>query len=187
MSLSNRVMNMKFMRSADDKKNEVDVEESKRKVLDSSAWALEDSSYLFTKKPVPVQSVGYGSISAFDDDSEEELAAVPVATKRTWGSQTQDHDQETLDEFSSIKPTRAKSRTSKQKKEDVSTEKDKPEITSLQNLNAEALNNVDANDFINSIFKPKPKEPKDQKDQSRKRAGEPTHSKLNKRKRTQKK
>lgn len=97
--LSSRVMNMKFMRSANDKKTE-DVE-SKAKVIDNSEWSLKDfDKIMATNKTPTIASVGYGNINSFnEEDSDEELTPVPV--KRSWGDDKVE-DSPAI-EFSSIK------------------------------------------------------------------------------------
>lgn len=108
--LSSRVMNMKFMKSADDNNNIVShqknhpqqQEVNQKKVKDLSEWAVKDSKQILAKnKTNNVQSVGYGSIHMFDDDDDSSdndnvtnndndsttHEVIPKTIKRSWGNE----------------------------------------------------------------------------------------------------
>lgn len=89
-NLSNRVMNMKFMRKADTENEAIEQEEEQKKIKDMSEWVLPNSSKIIAKnKPSNiVQSVGYVSINSFagEDKDEVEIQEIPANVgRRTWG------------------------------------------------------------------------------------------------------
>lgn len=84
-SLSERVKNMKFMRSSDEQEKS---EPTPKPVLsDPSQWSLSSKSYndIVKKSSTNTSTVGFGSISTFDEDSDTEA---PPILKRSWGGQT---------------------------------------------------------------------------------------------------
>lgn len=78
--LSNRVLNMKFMKSNENSQPE---ELSVNKIVDTSQWSLKDSGKLVDVYKPKTELVGYGSIHSFDDDK-------PVISKRLWGVNDKD-------------------------------------------------------------------------------------------------
>ncbi|EGW34542.1 uncharacterized protein SPAPADRAFT_149578 [Spathaspora passalidarum NRRL Y-27907] len=77
-SLSNRVMNMKFMQKADDLKISEEREQNQKKIADLSEWVLPYSKSLLKmaqSKP-KIESVGYGSIMS-------------APTRRSWGTKVE--------------------------------------------------------------------------------------------------
>lgn len=79
MSLSSRVMNMKFMRSQD---SQPAPEEQKSKVKDTSEWTSQDFVHLIDSSNSDVPSVGYATIHTFDESDNEMM---PLTTRRQWG------------------------------------------------------------------------------------------------------
>ncbi|RCK62575.1 hypothetical protein Cantr_08858 [Candida viswanathii] len=80
-SLSNRVMNMKFMKKAEDTKISKQRQEEQQKVHDLSEWILPNLDKLLrlaALKP-KIETVGYGSIMS---SSNYNYAST---TRRTWG------------------------------------------------------------------------------------------------------
>lgn len=88
--LSSRVMNMKFMMKADERKRKEEEESNDRKVADDSEWALNDHDKIINKMEPKnvIKNVGYGSIHAFkeESDDDDDFTQQPVTTKRSWNN-----------------------------------------------------------------------------------------------------
>lgn len=83
-SLSDRVKNMKFMRSSDEQEK---AEPTPKIIKDPSQWSLSTKSYndIVKKSSTNISTVGFGSISTFDEDSDSET---PPILRRSWGGQS---------------------------------------------------------------------------------------------------
>ncbi|KAK6197916.1 uncharacterized protein RJT21DRAFT_53369 [Scheffersomyces amazonensis] len=95
-SLSNRVMNMKFMQKTEGSERKEGVEEGEvKKVKDSSEWVNPNTAELIRKFKTRhgnsnVHSIGYGSINSFNNSNNNiNVEQVPIIpTRRQWGSAT---------------------------------------------------------------------------------------------------
>lgn len=90
-SLSDRVMNMKFMRKTDGDKEDNNKAEQQKKIKDMSEWVLPNSTKIIAKNQSSnvIQSIGYASINSFSmDEKDEELNDTPMPAnvgRKTWG------------------------------------------------------------------------------------------------------
>ncbi|CAH01449.1 Mpp6p [Kluyveromyces lactis] len=85
--LSNRVMNMKFMKHAEQADKVKQTEETIKKLVDSSEWRIGDNVKLLTKlanKSKVVQNVGFSAIKSLnDEDSKIDTNDLSTSTLRT--------------------------------------------------------------------------------------------------------
>lgn len=82
-NLSNRVMNMKFMKKAEDTKISKQKQEDQKKIHDLSEWILPNLDKLLklaSMKP-KIEIVGYGSIM----NSSNYNYSTTTSSRRTWG------------------------------------------------------------------------------------------------------
>lgn len=100
-NLSDRVMNMKFMRKTDADKEDINKEEQQKQNKDMSEWVLPNSAKLIAKNQSSnvIQSIGYASINSFSmGEKDEELDDSPMPMnvgRRTWGEPAPKKEPET--------------------------------------------------------------------------------------------
>ncbi|CDK27735.1 unnamed protein product [Kuraishia capsulata CBS 1993] len=72
--MSQRVMNMKFMRTAESSSARSQAEETENKLKDSSEWKLPANRTIQVQKPASrnFESVGYASLNALANDDDDE-------------------------------------------------------------------------------------------------------------------
>ncbi|CCE85642.1 Piso0_005260 [Millerozyma farinosa CBS 7064] len=109
-SLSNRIMNMKFMQSDDSGRNETD-ENSTKKIKDDSEWVSPYyQEYLTKVKPKNVEYIGYANINDLQSKESQNTDTLNRGSgnpgRKVWGDNT-DNEKATLD-ISRLKDTISK-------------------------------------------------------------------------------
>lgn len=109
-NLSDRVMNMKFMRKTDVDNESVNKDDQQKKIKDTSEWVLPNSSNIRARNQLPnvVQSIGYASINSFTemDEIDEKLEEHPVPAnigRRRWGEPEQKKSSESEIDITRLK------------------------------------------------------------------------------------
>lgn len=113
-NLSDRVMNMKFMRKSDADKEDINKEEQQKKIQDMSEWVLPNSTKLIAKNQSSnvVQSIGYASINSLSmDEKDEQPNDTPMPAnvgRKTWGEPEPKKNEETELEITKLKDSISK-------------------------------------------------------------------------------
>ena len=113
-NLSDRVMNMKFMRKSDADKEDNNKEEQQKKIQDMSEWVLPNATKIIAKNQPSnvVQSIGYASINSFSmDEKEEQADDMPMPAnvgRKTWGEPEPKKNEETELEITKLKDSTPK-------------------------------------------------------------------------------
>lgn len=113
-NLSDRVMNMKFMRKSDADKEDINKEEQQKKIQDMSEWVLPNSTKLIAKNQSSnvVQSIGYASINSLSmDEKDEQANDTPMPAnvgRKTWGEPIPKKSEETELEITKLKDSMPK-------------------------------------------------------------------------------
>lgn len=101
--LSDRVMNMKFMKKTEVNKESDIKEDQLKKIKDTSEWVLPNASKLRSRNQGSnvVESIGYASINSFAameslaEEVEDQVMPANVG-RRTWGGQEAKEEQSDL-------------------------------------------------------------------------------------------
>lgn len=167
-NLSDRVMNMKFMRKTDGDKEDNNKEEQQKKIKDMSEWVLPNYTKLIAKSEASnvIQSIGYASINSFSmDEKEEEFNDAPMPAnvgRRTWGEPESKKSSETELDIKKLKDAIPKKKVcifqkslsndevltiqqGKNQKNDKKVEE--------QNNEPEQESELDTKDFLESLWK----------------------------------
>lgn len=146
--LSDRVMNMKFMKKTDVNKESDIKEDQLKKIKDTSEWVLPNASKLRSRNQGSnvVESIGYASINSFAgmeslaEEVEDQVMPANVG-RRTWGGQEAKEEQSDLN-ITKLKDSVTKNTGKPQKNADKSEDKNA----------ADNEPELDTKDFLESLW-----------------------------------